>query len=85
MYTFMSINGSSGSCHPRRDAELIPICNRLLTDLHVIRKMKVPLETFPDTLTVALTATIPINPENIHAYTYELKQIFTTFSDDLIY
>ena len=40
MYTFMSINGSSGSCHPRRDAELIPICNRLLTDLHVIRKMK---------------------------------------------
>ena len=36
----MSINGSSGSCHPRRDAELIPICNRLLTDLHVIRKMK---------------------------------------------
>ena len=40
MYTFMSINGSSGSCHPRRDAELIPICNRLLTDLHVVRKMK---------------------------------------------
>ena len=36
----MSINGSSGSCHPRRDAELIPICNRLLTDLHVVRKMK---------------------------------------------
>ena len=36
----MSINGSSSSCHPRRDAELIPICNRLLTDLHVIRKMK---------------------------------------------
>ena len=36
----MSINGSSGSCHPRCDAELIPICNRLLTDLHVIRKMK---------------------------------------------
>ena len=23
-----------------RDAELIPICNRLLTDLHVVRKMK---------------------------------------------
>ena len=43
MYTFMSINGSSGSCHPRRDAELIPICNRLLTDLHVVRKMKCPL------------------------------------------
>ena len=40
MYTFMSINGSSGSCHPRRDAELIPICNRLLTDLHLVRKMK---------------------------------------------
>ena len=40
MYTFMSINGSSGSCHSRRDAELIPICNRLLTDLHVVRKMK---------------------------------------------
>ena len=39
----MSINGSSGSCHPRRDAELIPICNRLLTDLHVIRKMKLRL------------------------------------------
>ena len=38
----------------------------------------VPLETFPDTLTVALTAIIPISPENIHAYTYELKQIFTT-------
>ena len=46
MYTFMSINGSSGSCHPRRDAELIPICNRLLTDLHVVRKMKcILLET----------------------------------------
>ena len=43
MYTFMSINGSSGSCHPRRDAELIPICNRLLTDLHVVRKMKLNL------------------------------------------
>ena len=41
-------------------------------------RMKVPLETFPDTLTVALTATIPISPENIHAYTYELKHIFTT-------
>ena len=40
MYTVISINGSSGSCHPSRDAELIPICNRLLTDLHVIRKMK---------------------------------------------
>ena len=25
------------------------------------------LVTFPDTLTVALTATIPISPENIHA------------------
>ena len=36
----MSINGSSGSCHPRRDAELIPICNRLSTDLYVVRKMK---------------------------------------------
>ena len=41
-------------------------------------RMKVPLETFPDTLTVALTAIIPISPENIHAYAYELKQIFTT-------
>ena len=39
----MSINGSSGSCHPSRDAELIPICNRLLTDLHVVRKMKLNL------------------------------------------
>ena len=46
MYTFMSINGSSGSCHPRRDAELIPICNRLLTDLHVVRKMKLDISTF---------------------------------------
>ena len=44
MYTVMSINGSSGSCHPRCDAELIPICNRLLTDLHVIRKMKPEFE-----------------------------------------
>ena len=44
MYTFMSINGSSGSCHPRRDAEPIPIRNRLWTDLHVVRKMKVPSE-----------------------------------------
>ena len=45
MYTFMSINGSSGSCHHRRDAELIPICNRLLTDLHVVRKMKYTEQT----------------------------------------
>ena len=50
MYTFMSINGSSGSCHPRRDAELIPICNRLLTDLHVVRKMKLYNNDLKDTL-----------------------------------
>ena len=29
-----------------RDAELIPICNRLLTDLHVIRKMKYALVVY---------------------------------------
>ena len=54
MYTFMSINGSSGSCHTRRDAELIPICNRLLTDLHVVRKMK-PVLRFNQTCHTCLS------------------------------
>ena len=36
-------------------------------------RMKELLVIFPDTLTVALTATIQINAQNIHAYAYELK------------
>ena len=35
--------------------------------------MKMILLKFPDTLNVALTATIPISIENSHAYAYELK------------
>ena len=58
MYTFMSINGSSGSCHPRRDAELIPICNRLLTDLHVVRKMKRVLKPVLDDVEMTMTRSI---------------------------
>ena len=60
MYTFMSINGSSGSCHPRRNAELIPICNRLLTDLHVIRKMKFDVLSVSVTLVKVITLVLHV-------------------------
>ena len=79
MYTFMSINGSSGSCHTRRDAELIPICNRLLTDLHVVRKMKrLPLAL----LDAHLHANAFVNVYHKGNRSYALESI-STFNDKL--
>ena len=63
----MSINGSSGSCHPR---------NRLLTDLNVIRKMKCDKKIIGDSsykcrnllINISLLSMVELGISNLYGY-----------------